>query len=81
MPNITEPDIIALIEKTLDLKLGSLGPDSSSEEFDNWDSLGQLSILVDLDILFEGKIASIDTMAQATSLPKIFAVLKQHSLL
>ena len=54
--------------------------DSDSEGIENWDSLGQLSILVALDKKFEGKISSLSEMAEATSVQKIFSILKENSI-
>ena len=81
MPKISQADVIAAIEKALELKSGSLGDGTHIAEVENWDSLGQLSILVTLDKLFDGKLAEIQDMAQADSISKIMAVLKKHLLL
>lgn len=81
MSNISQSDVIAVIEKALEMKPGSLVEATRAEEVDSWDSLGQLSILVALDKLFDGKIANITDMAEADSMPKILNILRQHSLL
>lgn len=81
MPPKNQSDVIAVIEKALEMKPGSLGESTHSEEVDSWDSLGQLSILVALDKLFDGKIANITDMAGADAIPKILNILRQHSLL
>ena len=81
MSQISQSEVISDIEKALELKPGQIGENARAEEFDTWDSLGQLSILVALDKLFGGKIANINEMAEADSIPKIIAILKQHSLL
>lgn len=81
MSKISQSDVIAIIEKALEMKPNSLGENTRAEEVDNWDSLGQLSILVALDKFFDGKIANITEMASADSVSKIINVLKQYSLL
>lgn len=81
MSKITQADVIAVMETALELKPGLLKEGTRAEEVDNWDSVGQLSILVALDKLFDGKIASITDIAEADSMPKILNILKQHSLL
>jgi acyl carrier protein len=81
MSKITQSEVIAVIENALEVKAGMISESTRAEEVDGWDSLGQLSILVALDKLFVGKIASITTMAEADSMPKILDILKQHSLL
>jgi acyl carrier protein len=81
MAQIAQPDIIKAVEAALTLKAGTLAADSRAEDVAHWDSLGQLSILVALDKLFEGKIANINEMAEADSVPKILKILQQHSLM
>ena len=81
MPKISQSDVIAVIEKALEMKPGLLGESTRAEEVAKWDSLGLLSILVALDKLFEGKIANITEMAKADSMPKILNILRQHSLI
>lgn len=81
MSQIFQSEVIAVIEKALEIKPGLLAENTRAEEVEMWDSLGQLSILVALDRLFDGKIASINEMAEADSMPKILNILKQHSLL
>lgn len=81
MSKITQSTVIAVIEKALEIKPSQLGENARAEEFDNWDSVGQLSILVALDRLFDGKIANINEMAESDSIPKILAILRQHNLI
>jgi len=81
MSNITQSEVIAAMEKALEIKSGQLKESTRAEEIDNWDSLGQISILVALDKLFDGKVASITDMAEADSVDKIINIFKHHSLL
>lgn len=81
MSSISQSDVITVIEKALEMKPGALGESTRAEEVSTWDSLGQLSILVALDKLFDGKIANIIEMAEADSVSKILNILRQHSLL
>ena len=81
MANITQTDVMAAIERSLELQPGTLNEGTRADEIENWDSLGQLSVLVALDKLFSGKIAGIAEMGEADSVGKILAILKQHSLL
>ena len=81
MRNISETDVVTAIENALEIQSGTLGKDTLAEEVASWDSLGQLSILVALDKLFDGKIADIREMAEANSVLKILSILRQHSLL
>ena len=81
MKNISEHDVLRAIESALELPSGSVGLDAEAEDVEGWDSLGHLGILSSLDVLFEGKVADLTTIASATSVPKILAVLRQHSLI
>ena len=76
----TQTLIIKIIEEALELEAGIIKEDSDSEGIENWDSLGQLSILVALDKKFEGKISSISEIAEANSVQKIFSILKENSI-
>ena len=81
MSKISQSDVIAVVENSLEMKSGLLSENTRAEEVDMWDSVGQLSVLVALDKLFEGRIANINEMAEADSMTKILNILKQHSLL
>ena len=72
--------VMEIIEKALELKPGILKEDSDSERVEDWDSLGQLSILVALDKHFEGRISSLSEIADANSVPKILTILKNNSI-
>ena len=73
--------VIATIERALDLQKGSLGENSSSAEISQWDSLGQVDIIMALNVLFDGTIFSIPEMASANSVSKILVILRRHLLL
>ena len=72
--------VMEIIEKALELEPGALRVDSNSERIENWDSLGQLSILVALDRHFDGKISGLSEMADANSVLKILKILKKNSI-
>ena len=72
--------VMKIIEKALSLEPEILNEDSNSENIEDWDSLGQLTILVALDKHFEGKISSISEMAEANSVQKILTILKENSI-
>ena len=73
--------VIATIERALDLQKGSLGENSSSAEYNSWDSLGQVDIILAFEVLFDGKVNAIPEMADANSVAKIIDVLIRHLLL
>ena len=79
--NHSRTTVIATIERALDLQEGSLGENSSSAEISQWDSLGQVDIIMALNVLFDGTIFSIPEMASANSVSKILVILRRHLLL
>lgn len=81
MSKIIQSEVLAVIEKSLELDAGSILENTNATTIEKWDSLGHLSILVALDKLFDGQIAGIDEIAEANSVGKILALLRQHSLL
>ena len=72
--------VLELIEEALEITRGSLTGESSSENVEEWDSLGQLSILAALDDHFDGKVADIEAMAEAESVAGIMELLAKHGL-
>ena len=77
----TAADVIKVLEKSLELKSGSINENTRAEDLENWDSLGHLTILVALDRFFDGKISGINEIGQADSLPKILVALKKNNLI
>ncbi len=78
---MNEIDLIEIIERGLKVNKGTLNVESSKETVGEWDSLGHLGILLELDKVFSGKVASIEEMASADSVAKIFEILQVHSLI
>lgn len=78
---MNEEKVLKAIQVALDTSEGSISLGSSSQNIELWDSLGHLSVLQELDKLFEGKIASIEEMASADSVEKILALLRKHFLI
>ena len=76
---IKESELIEIIEKSLELKKGTI---SSGDEnwYTLWDSLGHLSILVNLDQALGGKCSKIKELSQASSINSIREVLKSNNL-
>ena len=81
MSKITRLDVISLIEVSLGLSSGSLSENACAEEVEGWDSLGQLSILVALDKVFDGRIADLAEIATADSVQKILKILNENNLI
>lgn len=76
-----------LNQESLILELGKAIEDldfnikSTVENTDNWDSLGQLSILARLASLTGGKSDSIPEIALALSMHELLEILKKNGLL
>jgi acyl carrier protein len=73
--------VFEAMESALQIEPRSLTLSSSSKNIDEWDSLGQLSILTELDKLFDGKVAEINEMAEADSVESIIYLLKNKGLI
>jgi acyl carrier protein len=73
--------VFEAMESALQIEPRSLTLSSSSTDIVEWDSLGQLSILTELDKLFDGKVAEINEMAEADSVESIIYLLKNKGLI
>jgi acyl carrier protein len=81
MKKINEETITALIGNALRIDTNLISINSSSENVEEWDSLGHLSILESLDRHFDGKVANIIELASSNSVKKILSILRKNSLL
>lgn len=70
-----------ITESALGLKPGSIKDEDSALTVSEWDSLGHLKVLTELDIEFDGKLAEIDALADATSIKEIKAILHAKGML
>jgi acyl carrier protein len=75
-----EEEIIINIIKSA-LQVDKVTIDSSTDNLEEWDSLGHLSILVALDREFEGNLAGISDMATADSVKKIILILDNNNFI
>ena len=78
---ITKKQVITCISKALKIPSNKININSSDKDFEKWDSLGHLEILMNLDKTLKGKAINIQDLAQADSVKKIFSVLKKNKLL
>ena len=78
---MTEEKILNAIQVALDLPEGSITLESSSENTDGWDSLGQLSVIQELVTLFEGEVVTIEEFASSDSVAEIMILLRKNSLI
>ena len=78
--NMTEKDLIQLIKKSLQKKQ-KIDVNSNSNNIEDWDSVGHLNILSNLDIKLKGATSNISKIATATSVKKILNILKKNKLI
>jgi acyl carrier protein len=71
----------AITERALALKPGSIKDEDTSLTISEWDSLGHLKVLTELDIEFDGKLAEIEALADARSIREIKTILRAKGLL
>jgi len=74
-----EEIVINIIKSAL--QVDEVTIDSSTDNLEEWDSLGHLSILVALDREFEGNLAGISDMATADSVKKIILILENNNFI
>ena len=78
---ISTKAVILYISKALKVPNSKINVNSSDKDFENWDSLAHLEILINLDKALKGKAIKIEGLANAYSVKKILAVLKKNNLL
>ena len=78
---LTKKQVISCISKALKIPSSKININSTDRNFERWDSLGHLEILMNLDKALKGKAIKIKDLAQAHSVKKIFLVLKKNNLL
>tara|TARA_Y100000768_G_C23639662_1_gene523496 strand:- start:196 stop:438 length:243 start_codon:yes stop_codon:yes gene_type:complete len=73
---ISEQDLKKIISKALNVKLNKINDESNSNKMEEWDSLGQLSIISSLDKKFKGKM-NLSKIASTYSYREIKIFLKK----
>ena len=73
-------DFLQLVKKSLKTRQ-KIDINSSSNNVEEWDSVGQLIILSNLDIKLKGATSNISSIATANSVRKIISILKKNKLL
>lgn len=76
---MTEKDLIQLIKKSLKTKQ-KIDLNSNSNNVEEWDSVGQLILLSNLDKKLKGATSNISQIATANSVKKIINILKKNKL-
>lgn len=77
---ISEQDLKKIISKALNVKMNKINDSLNSNKLEEWDSLGQLSIISSLDKKFKGKI-NLTKIANLNSYKDIKSFLKKNSVM
>ena len=81
MSMVSEEAVLEIIRDSLEVDADDVTIDSSVEDLEEWDSIGHLSILANLDNVLDGQAAGIQELATADSVRKIMQALKDHTLI
>ena len=73
---ISEEDLKKIISKALNVKINKINDNLNSNKLEEWDSLGQLSIISSLDKKYKGKI-DLSKIANMYSYKEIKSFLKK----
>ena len=72
---ITSEKVISEIAAALEISLDRVGLKSTSSDLEEWDSLGHISILSRLDLVFDNVTEKIPELASAGSVEEIVRLL------
>ena len=72
--------IIKIVAKSIKVKEKNISLTSKIGDFEDWDSLGHLKILSEIDKITKGKASLIINLGQQDSVSNIYKVLKKNKL-
>tara|TARA_B100000780_G_scaffold41021_1_gene25502 strand:+ start:3076 stop:3297 length:222 start_codon:yes stop_codon:yes gene_type:complete len=72
---MNEDDFLICIAKALEINVNKISLGTTSDDLEEWDSLGHLTILFALDKETEGSASKIDGLSAMTNLGDIFNAL------
>jgi len=78
--SISKKEIFKIVAKSLSVPEKKINEKVSSNNFDEWDSMSQLNILIALDKKLEGKAQKIHALSEAYSVKKIIQILEKKKL-
>ncbi|WP_440926943.1 hypothetical protein [Candidatus Pelagibacter sp.] len=81
MKLLKKEDLINLIIKALNFPKKRYKNTASLNSFEDWDSIGHLNIMLQLDQKLSGKAKSIKELADANTVEKIEKILRKKKLL
>ena len=71
---------LLLVSKSLDVKISKISISLKLNEIEEWDSIGHLTILTNLEKATKGKSLKIKGLGSQKSLKKIWNTLKKNAL-
>ena len=77
---ISRDEVFKIIAKSLGIPVKKINEKVSSNNFDEWDSMSHLSILIALDKKLSGKAQKIQELSEAYSVKKIIQILNKNKL-
>jgi len=77
---LTLNELLKIVAKSLNVKVSKINIKTKYLDLEEWDSLGELSIISSLDKKFKGKV-KFDEIASATSINTIVNFLKKKNFL
>ena len=80
MAKLTQDEVLSAIAVALELPPETITVDASSASVEEWDSIGHLGVLTQLDKMAEGDAAGLQELATATSVEAILRVLRENDL-
>jgi len=78
---ISKKEIFKIIAKSLSVSEKKIDEKVSSNNFEEWDSMSHLSILIALDKKLSGKVQKIQELSDAYSVKKIIQIFNKKKLL
>ena len=70
-----------IISLSIKIPLKKINDNASAKKHEEWDSLGHLTILSSLDVLFDGLIGPISNISEAQSVEDILNILIENKLI
>lgn len=68
----------ALVARALSISIDQVGPDAGLRRLADWDSLGQLSVILEIEAVLRTQITDAPTFDSLVSVPGIAAYLAKH---
>ena len=77
---ITTQEFINMVADVLEVESQNVTIDTAMGDLEEWDSLGQLGILMKLDEILGGAASGLRELAEAGSIEQVISVLKNAAL-